>query len=62
MTIRANSRIEYAVVIGMHSICALEIRRLWNMYSSVDGRAEVFIFNKSKKYDKQNRIKAGNNL
>jgi hypothetical protein len=53
MTIRANSRIEYAVLIEMHSICVLEIRRLWNMYSLVDGRAAVFIFNKFKKYDKQ---------
>jgi len=53
MTIRANSRIEYAVVIEMHSICALEIWRLWNMNSLVDGRAAVFIFNKYKKYHNQ---------
>ena len=53
MTIRANSRIEYAVVIEMHSICALEMWRLWNTNSLVDGRAVVFIFNKYKKYHKQ---------
>jgi hypothetical protein len=51
MTIRGNSRIEYAVVIEVHSICALDVRRLWNVYSLVDGSAAVFIFNKFKKYD-----------
>jgi len=53
MTIGANSRIEYAVVIEMHSICGVE--KLWNMNSLVDGRAAVFIFNKYKKYHKQKR-------